>query len=141
MIIQAEQIHVSGIVQGVGFRPTVWHLAQRFNLTGSVSNDGDGVVINVQGLKDTIDSFVQTLIDEKPILSRIDNIKRSQQNTVVNSFISFDIVDSINSDIHTGITADAATCDACLDEILDPNNRRYHYPFTNCTHCGPRNYI
>tara|TARA_R110001583_G_scaffold177418_2_gene332514 strand:- start:13516 stop:15852 length:2337 start_codon:yes stop_codon:yes gene_type:complete len=138
MIIQAEQIHVSGIVQGVGFRPTVWHLAQRFNLTGSVSNDGDGVVINVQGLKDTIDSFVQTLIDEKPILSRIDNIKRSQQNTVVNSFISFDIVDSINSDIHTGITADAATCDACLDEILDPNNRRYHYPFTNCTHCGPR---
>jgi len=135
--MQAEQIHVYGIVQGVGFRPTVWHLAQRFNLTGSVSNDGDGVVINVQGLKGSIDSFVQTLIDEKPILSRVDNIKRLQQNTVETPN-GFEIVDSISSHVHTGITADAATCNACIDEILDPNNRRYHYPFTNCTHCGPR---
>ncbi len=138
MNIHAEQIHVNGIVQGVGFRPTVWHLAQRYNLTGSVCNDGDGVLINVMGRRESIDDFIQTLLDEKPKLSRIDNIKRFPQTAPLKSVASFDIIESNNSYVHTGVTADAATCDHCLQEILDPTNRRYHYPFTNCTHCGPR---
>ena len=138
MKLQAEQIHVYGIVQGVGFRPTVWHLAQRFNLTGTVSNDGDGVLIHVQGLKESIDSFVDELVVGKPALSRIDNIKRLPQNFTQYNADSFDIIESVSTLAHTGITADAATCDTCVQEILDPNNRRYHYPFTNCTHCGPR---
>ncbi len=138
MNIQAEQSLVNGIVQGVGFRPTVWHIAQRFNLTGSVCNNGNGVLINVLGRKESIDDFLKTLLDEKPVLSRIDNITRRLQTTPAHTADSFDIIESNKTYIHTGVTADAATCKQCLDEVLDPSNRRYRYPFSNCTHCGPR---
>jgi hydrogenase maturation protein HypF len=136
--LYAELIRVYGIVQGVGFRPTVWHLAQQFGLTGNVSNDGDGVVINVQGEKDAIASFVRSIVDEKPILARIDSITRQSQIVSDNVANKFEIIESITSNANTGITADAATCERCVADIFDFNNRRYGYPFTNCTHCGPR---
>jgi len=136
--VYAEHIHVNGIVQGVGFRPTVWHLAQRFGLAGHVRNDGDGVVIKVQGAEDVIDSFVQSLIDEPPALARIDSIKRQAHSPSDYLDHTFTIVSSTQSAANTGVTADAATCDRCVADIFDPQNRRYHYPFTNCTHCGPR---
>jgi hydrogenase maturation protein HypF len=136
--VHAEHIHVYGIVQGVGFRPTVWHLAQRFELTGNVSNHGDGVSINVQGAEEAIESFVQSLMDEKPTLARIDSIERRLQSVSDNLANNFEIVSSTQSNANTGVTADAATCDQCIADIFDHDNRRYGYPFTNCTHCGPR---
>ena len=136
--IHAEHIHVRGIVQGVGFRPTVWHLAQRFKLTGNVSNDGDGVIIKVHGSEGAIDAFVQSLRDEKPILARIDSIERRSQAASENLAHDFEIISSTQSNANTGVTADAGTCKSCIIDIFDPTNRRYGYPFTNCTHCGPR---
>ncbi len=136
--IHAEHIHIHGIVQGVGFRPTVWHLAKRFELTGNVSNDGDGVVIKVQGLDAAIDTFVQCLSNEKPALARIDSIERRVHTISPSLDNDFEIISSTHSIANTGVTADAATCDKCIEDILDPTNRRYAYPFTNCTHCGPR---
>jgi hydrogenase maturation protein HypF len=136
--IHAEHIYVNGIVQGVGFRPTVWHLAQQCELSGSVSNDGDGVIIKVQGCKESIDTFVQNLVNEKPVLARIDSIRRQAQDVSTIQADSFDIIASTSTMANTGVIADAATCPACIDEIFDLDNRRYAYPFTNCIHCGPR---
>jgi len=136
--LHAEHIHVHGIVQGVGFRPTVWRLAQKFELVGHVSNDGDGVMIMVQGEQDAVDAFVQSLVNEKPLLARIDSIKRKSQSASEKIVDSFEIIASTATRANTGVTADAATCADCISDIFDPNNRRYGYPFTNCTHCGPR---
>ncbi|PHS25926.1 MAG: carbamoyltransferase HypF [Methylophaga sp.] len=134
----AEHIRVCGNIQGVGFRPTVWRLAQQFELTGCVSNDGNGVLIKVQGSQNDIDDFVQNLVDLKPTLARIDSIDRQSQAIADDLANHFEIVPSIQSTANTGVIADAATCAECISDIFDPNNRRYVYPFTNCTHCGPR---
>jgi hydrogenase maturation protein HypF len=136
--IHAEHIRVCGNVQGVGFRPTVWRLAQQFELTGCVSNDGGGVTIKVQGSKNDIDTFVQSLLDQKPILARIDLIERQSQSISDDLAHHFEIAPSTQSTANTGVIADAATCAECRSDIFDPNNRRYAYPFANCTHCGPR---
>ncbi|MBL1321479.1 MAG: carbamoyltransferase HypF [Methylophaga sp.] len=134
----AEHIYVRGIVQGVGFRPTVWRLAQQHDLRGDVSNDGDGVIIRVQGEQADISSFVQDLVDTKPALARIDSIERQPQAAIESLSATFDIIPSTKTEVNTGILADAASCDECIQEIFDPDNRRYGYAFTNCTHCGPR---
>lgn len=144
-----ETIRIRGIVQGVGFRPTVWKIAQQLGLTGNVSNDGDGVLIEVHGQSLSINAFIDTLNKEKPTLARIDSIERERSEYVDNNNLSstpsFEIIESDASNANTGITADAATCDACLADIFNNNsdnntkeNHRYYYPFTNCTHCGPR---
>ncbi len=152
----AEHIRVRGIVQGVGFRPTVWKIAKEFQLTGSVSNDGDGVLIKAFGDQTTIDGFIDALIKNKPALSRIDDIERLTTEFSDSPASHFEIIHSTHSAANTGITADAATCDACLQDIFgadiphdngsgsggrsgsETSNRRHCYPFTNCTHCGPR---
>ena len=145
----AEHIRVRGIVQGVGFRPTVWKLAQHYQLTGTVCNDGDGVLIEVIGAEDSINGFVESLRLHKPALSRIDSLERLALQDTLSVATRFDIIESTHSTANTGITADAATCDDCLDDVFNNNhsdltgnkakkNRRHHYPFTNCTHCGPR---
>ena len=142
----AECIRIRGIVQGVGFRPTVWKIATQFQLTGSVSNDGDGVLIRVEGKSLSINAFIDALNNSKPALSRIDSIERERTDFPDDPAINFEIIKSTHSTANTGITADAATCDECLAEILDDasnnnntnHNRRQSYPFTNCTHCGPR---
>lgn len=134
---RAELIRVRGLVQGVGFRPTVWRLAQQHALRGSVSNDGQGVSIYVCGAADQLEAFVIALSREAPPLSRVEHVERSPC-ALLPANTAFTIDESRGGTVQTGVVADAATCAECLREILDPFNRRYRYPFTNCTHCGPR---
>jgi hydrogenase maturation protein HypF len=133
----AELIRVRGLVQGVGFRPTVWRLAQRHGLRGWVANDGDGVRIGLRGLAAAIDGFVDDLPREAPPLARIDGIERTPVAALADDG-GFRIVASVASGARTGVVPDAATCPQCRAEVLDPFQRRYRYPFANCTHCGPR---
>ena len=133
----AESIRVKGTVQGVGFRPTVYRLAKANHLRGEVSNDGQGVLIVVVGDRSSIDNFTQQLEQEKPPLARITDIIKQKKPEKPN-FTDFTIVKSKNNQINTEIAPDAATCPACQAEIFDPYSRWYRYPFTNCTHCGPR---
>jgi hydrogenase maturation protein HypF len=133
----AEQIRVCGLVQGVGFRPTVWRLARRLSLRGWVANDGDGVRIRLRGPADAIDRFVDSLAGEAPLLARIDRIERSP-STPSPEDAAFHIADSQATRARTAVVPDAATCPQCLAEVFDTSARRYRYPFANCTHCGPR---
>jgi hydrogenase maturation protein HypF len=132
-----ESIRVKGLVQGVGFRPTVWRVAKELGLPGDVRNDGEGVLIRLLAEKPEIDRFCRELVAQCPPLARIDSMQRMSGEA---DFMAdeFRIIASEATEIHTGVVADAATCAACLREILDQDNRRFRYPFTNCTHCGPR---
>ena len=133
----AKLIRVRGLVQGVGFRPTVWRLARRYGLRGWVSNDGEGVNIHVCGPGAALEAFELALPREAPLLARIDAIERSPA-TVLPHDAGFCIVASHATAVHTGVAPDAASCAECVKEVFDPFGRRYRYPFTNCTHCGPR---
>ncbi|MBC8209770.1 MAG: carbamoyltransferase HypF [Gammaproteobacteria bacterium] len=135
--MHSEQIRIRGLVQGVGFRPTVWQLAQQFGINGEVRNDGSGVLIIAQSKPEQIDLLLQQLQSNPPALARIDSIQRETLDEIIH-FQEFSILHSLQSEVHTGIVADAATCSECLQDISDPSNRRYQYAFTNCTHCGPR---
>jgi hydrogenase maturation protein HypF len=133
----AEVIRVGGTVQGVGFRPFVWHLAQQFNLRGRVWNDGAGVVIQAWGTPEALAAFRHQLRTAAPPLAQVDAIHAVP---LANATMpeGFAIVASREGKALTNVSPDAATCPQCLAEINDPTNRRYRYPFTNCTHCGPR---
>ncbi|MBV8094911.1 MAG: acylphosphatase, partial [Acetobacteraceae bacterium] len=133
----AELIRVRGLVQGVGFRPTVWRLAHRYRLRGWVGNDGGGVTVSVRGQTRDIEEFVHELRRAPPPLARIDAIERVRQAETADDG-AFRIAESESSEFKTSVIADAATCLACRDEIFDRLSRRYVYPFANCTHCGPR---
>ncbi|MEA3640037.1 MAG: carbamoyltransferase HypF [Lamprobacter sp.] len=133
---EGELIRVRGLVQGVGFRPTVWRLARDADLLGDVCNDGEGVLIRLWGSSAEIDDFCRRLMVECPPLGRIDGIERRLCEGPAPA--DFRILESGAGRVHTGVVADAATCPACATEIADPSDRRYRYPFTNCTHCGPR---
>ncbi len=133
----AELIRVRGLVQGVGFRPTMWRLAQRHGLRGSVANDGQGVRIHVCGPAAAIAGFLLDLPAESPPLARIDRIEREPAG-VLPADAGFHIASSQTSAVGTGVAPDAASCAECLREIGDPFARRFRYPFTNCAHCGPR---
>ncbi len=130
-------IRVSGVVQGVGFRPGVWRLANELGVTGNVLNDGCGVLIHAWGSSAVLTHFIQRLENAPLPLARIDSIQRSP---LVAQPVphDFQILASTSGDIRSAVAADAATCAQCLAEVRDPGNRRYRYPFTNCTHCGPR---
>lgn len=133
----AELITVRGLVQGVGFRPAVWRLAKELNIRGSVINNGSGVEIHAQGSAHSISNFVESIRREAPPLSRITGIQR----TVVASrpdCMDFRIAQSETTVVQTGVVPDAASCEECRAETLDPFARRFRYPFTNCTNCGPR---
>ena len=134
---QSARIHISGIVQGVGFRPFVYNLATRLSLKGWVRNTSAGVDIEVDGERDVLDAFVKALSEEAPKLSHIDELTASFGPA--NGFRSFDIVHSESIDsAFQPISPDVAVCDDCLRELSDPSDRRYRYPFINCTNCGPR---
>ncbi len=133
----AETIRITGTVQGVGFRPLVYRLAQQGSLRGEVWNDGAGVLIRVTGAKAALEQFVQQIQAECPPLAQITAITRSPLAEPV-LFEDFQIRASVTTAVSTAIAADAATCPACLADTLDPFSRWYRYPFTNCTHCGPR---
>lgn len=130
-------IRVRGRVQGVGFRPTVWRLAQESDICGEVRNDGEGVLIKAWGEARNLQHFIARLKAEPPPLAMVDSIESHplQGNPATDAF---SIVQSETGAVRTAVAADAATCPDCLAEINDPGNRRYRYPFTNCTHCGPR---
>jgi hydrogenase maturation protein HypF len=132
-----QRIRVRGLVQGVGFRPTVWRLAHDCRLRGEVWNDSEGVEMLVGGPVERIDDFCRRLLVEAPPLARIDAIERHASEEVATGE-EFRIRPSRSGEVRTGVVPDAAICCACRDEIDDPADRRYRYPFTNCTHCGPR---
>lgn len=131
-----KAIRARGVVQGVGFRPAIWHLARQHGLTGEVWNDGEGVMIHAFGSADNLATFIENIPRELPPLARLDALEYEDLAEV--ELAEFRIVASRQDGIDTPIAADAATCPDCLADIADPNNRRYRYPFTNCTHCGPR---
>jgi hydrogenase maturation protein HypF len=133
---QGQCLRVRGLVQGVGFRPTVWRLASKLELTGHVLNDGDGVLIHLFGIASQINEFIEALMENCPPLAHIDSIE--QTSLYENAPHEFSILASNPSKPHTGIIADAASCSVCIENSLNPENRRFQYPFTNCTHCGPR---
>jgi hydrogenase maturation protein HypF len=135
--LAAVLIRVRGLVQGVGFRPTVWRLARRHQLRGHVFNDGQGVRIYAIGAPEDLQRFVTSLTEQAPMLARIDAVV-SEPTVVQNIPPDFRILESVSGEIATGVVPDAATCHDCVQEVLDPFARRYRYPFTNCTHCGPR---
>jgi hydrogenase maturation protein HypF len=134
---EAVEIRVRGTVQGVGFRPTVWRLARDNDLVGYVLNDSRGVLIRAMGEKKRIDRFLSCLEADPPPLSCIESIDVHHLDEFV-TFESFSIASSVGGETRTNVTADAATCLACWTEVLDERERRHRYPFTNCTHCGPR---
>jgi len=136
-LLLREAITVRGVVQGVGFRPFVYRLAMEEGLAGFIGNDSGGVTIEVEGRADRIDSFRRRLQAEAPPLSRIDFV--IAQSVPPKEERNFLIVASESSgQVSTGIPADAAACSDCLRELLDPKDRRFRYPFLNCTNCGPR---
>lgn len=134
---ERRAIIVTGLVQGVGFRPFVHRLASRLNLCGYVKNAGGAVLIEVQGTPRRLDQFFNELRIQPPSLSRIEEVrseKRPLRDDATFSIVSSDL-DSSES---VFIPTDMATCDECLAELFDPADRRYRYPFVNCVHCGPR---
>ncbi|UUR73535.1 carbamoyltransferase HypF [Enterobacter asburiae] len=134
MCSNGVQLRVRGKVQGVGFRPFVWQLAQALQLTGDVCNDGKGVLVRLAG---NGGAFTARLHQDCPPLARIDHVD-TQPFTWAHLPEDFTIRHSAGGAMDTQIVPDAATCPACLAEMRDPGERRYRYPFINCTHCGPR---
>ncbi|MGD8369723.1 MAG: carbamoyltransferase HypF [Desulfobacterales bacterium] len=133
----ARRILVHGIVQGVGFRPFVFQAAQHFGLTGEVANTSSGVTIHVEGSADKIDAFRRMLKGSPPPLAHITDL--SEEAASPAHYPAFSIVQSrAESTRSTLISPDVAVCRDCLTELFDPADRRYRYPFINCTNCGPR---
>ncbi len=138
--MQGIELRIKGKVQGVGFRPFVWLLANQYGLNGDVNNDGQGVLIRfVSPPADALEQFLSDLQNKLPPLAQITDVtQRTIDWPDAATVTSFTIRESENNQMDTQIIPDAATCPHCLADLFDPNNRRYHYPFTNCTHCGPR---
>ena len=135
--IARKQIRVSGIVQGIGFRPFVYRLAQRFQLDGWVQNTSEGVQMEVEGNPGAIDSFLQALAGEPPPFAHIEAIAVTELEPVGET--GFTILKSAaEDDQFVLVSPDLATCADCRSDFTDPENRRFGYPFTNCTNCGPR---
>jgi hydrogenase maturation protein HypF len=133
-----RRLVVDGLVQGVGFRPFVFNLAGSENLAGFVTNTSDGVIIEIQGPAETLDRFAVRLTGEAPPLADIVSVTTNPVETEPNVG-AFEIRASVDAPgTRTLIPPDVATCADCLREIRDPDDRRYGYPFTNCTNCGPR---
>ncbi len=134
--IVCRRIRVRGQVQGVGFRPFVYRLAQELNLAGWVRNDGEGVDIEVQGAVAAIEDFIARLETETPPLASVTAVEAAEAPT--SDVRGFEIKVSLHGTANTAVTPDTATCPDCLAELFDPADRRWRHAFINCTHCGPR---
>jgi len=135
--LKLASISVRGIVQGVGFRPFVYGLAVEHNLKGWVYNTSEDVKIEVEGEAKAVEQFVRELETEAPPLAHIENV--NIEYNPPRHYKNFEIRHSqAQEGKYQLISPDVATCQPCLDELLNPEDRRYHYPFTNCTNCGPR---
>jgi len=133
---ERRRFRVRGVVQGVGFRPFVYGLAGRHGLGGFVLNDGDGVTVEAEGDAAALDAFAASLRTEAPPLARVEAV--TAESVPVLDEGGFSIAPSLPSPGAAAVPPDVATCDDCLRELFDPADRRYHYPFLNCTQCGPR---
>ncbi|MHB1296112.1 MAG: carbamoyltransferase HypF [Anaerolineae bacterium] len=132
-----NRITVTGVVQGVGFRPFVYHLAGRLGLSGWVLNHSGGVEIEIEGPPEAVEAFARALREEAPPLARVESLAARAMPPLGEE--TFVIRPSRHeAGLHQLVSPDVATCPDCLRELLDPADRRYRYPFTNCTNCGPR---
>jgi hydrogenase maturation protein HypF len=132
-----KRILVRGVVQGVGFRPFVYKVATSLGLSGYVFNSSSGVTIEIEGRGSAVDGFFQNLKDDPPKLAEIKEV--SVSDIAVQGSVGFSILDSREeAGAFALVPPDAGTCDECWRDFGDPANRRFGYPFTNCTHCGPR---
>lgn len=137
-MIDAVDIHVKGIVQGVGFRPFVYRMAKKYLINGWVLNAADGVYIHAEGESKLVDEFIMELSDNPPAASRVEEIDIKE--VPLKDFDSFEIRFSDDDAVEetTLVSPELATCEDCVRELFNPNDRRYRYPFINCTNCGPR---
>jgi hydrogenase maturation protein HypF len=136
-LAQSKRISVRGVVQGVGFRPFVYRLAHDHGLTGWVLNHSGGVDIEIEGPPAALDAFIRELETEAPPLARIEAVEVADAPSA--GYRAFEIRHSVSEEgRYQLISPDMATCPDCLSDLLDPADRRYRYPFTNCTNCGPR---
>jgi len=133
-----KNIIIKGIVQGVGFRPFIHKLVQNYNLSGWVLNSNQGVEIEVEGKTEEINSFVSDTKEKLPPLARIEKIEVNQLPLI--GYKGFSIKKSIVNEENSFVlvSPDISICEDCLQELFDPHNRRFRYPFINCTNCGPR---
>ena len=130
------KLSIRGAVQGVGFRPFVYRLAAELGLDGWVNNTARGVFVEVEGERPKLDQFLLRVEREKPVISFIQSLESSFADPV--GYAGFEIRKSEGGEKTALVMPDIATCPECLDEVFDPLNRRFGYPFTNCTNCGPR---
>lgn len=137
-MIDAVDIHVKGIVQGVGFRPFVYRMAKKYLINGWVLNAADGVYIHAEGESKLVDEFIMELSDNAPAASKVEEIDIKE--VPLEEFDSFEIRFSDDDAVEetTLVSPELATCADCVAELFNPNDRRYRYPFINCTNCGPR---
>jgi hydrogenase maturation protein HypF len=134
---ECRHVRVTGVVQGVGFRPFVYVLATGLGLAGHVGNDSAGVFIEVEGPGHDLDDFCRRLVEEAPPLAHIESVSIDRGHATGRN--GFEIVASVHVDGSlTLVSADMAPCWECLAEMNDPDDRRFRYPFLNCTNCGPR---
>jgi hydrogenase maturation protein HypF len=135
--IARKRLQITGVVQGVGFRPFIYRLAKAHHLSGWVCNTSTCVEIEVEGPRHSLETFVQQVAAEAPDLARVESVVAREAEP--NGDLGFVILESRRiAATEALIPADVSTCDACFAEVLNPDDRRYHYPFTNCTDCGPR---
>jgi hydrogenase maturation protein HypF len=136
-MMTTKHIHITGVVQGVGFRPYVYNLAARHGLGGWVLNSSEGVDIEISGLNENVEAFLAALPREAPALAQIDSLVVT--DSASDGYIHFEIRKSETVEGRfQPISPDIALCDDCRREMFDPHDRRYRYPFINCTNCGPR---
>src|SRR3954452_4007730 len=137
-MLQGRRIEIRGTVQGVGFRPWVWQLATRESVVGRVWNDAAGVVIEAFAEREVLDRFIDHLATDAPPAARVREMEW-HAIPVESDAPQFRITESeASSQRRVTVPPDLAACDDCLAEVFDPLDRRFRYPFTNCTNCGPR---
>ncbi len=137
MVTECREINISGVVQGVGFRPFVYRLAKALKITGYVKNIGADVLISAEGTAETLDIFITEIKNNNLPAAQINDITISSVKT--KKYSDFVIADSdINAGSTNNVSADIAICDDCRNELFNPADRRYQYPLINCTNCGPR---
>jgi hydrogenase maturation protein HypF len=134
--MERRRVRVTGVVQGVGFRPFVYGVARGLELGGFVLNDGSGVVAEVEGPSERLDEFVEALREDAPALACVERV--TAEAVPAQGQRAFEILTSEGSRGSALIPPDVATCDDCLRELFEPSDRRHRYPFINCTQCGPR---
>jgi len=131
------RLAVKGRVQGVGFRPSVYRLAKRAGVSGYIRNTRHGVIVEIEGSHDAIDRFGESLLSDHPPLARIDSIEALEIEPIGSRDFTIEVSEEPGA-AETLFPVDTAVCEDCLREMRDPADKRYRYPFINCTNCGPR---